>query len=551
MAYTFIHGDRPLDGYTIQRGVGRGGFGEVYYALSDGGKEVALKYLRENPTVELRGIANCLNLKSPHLVSIYDVRQSPAGEHFIVMEHVAGPSLRELMIGEPKGLGVQKAAYFLREVGKGLAFLHDRAIVHRDLKPGNILCDDGHVKIGDYGLSKFIAVSRHSVQTSSVGTVHYMAPEIGSGQYSRGVDIYALGVILYEMLLGRVPFEGSSMGEVLMKHLTAQPEVDDLPAPFPQVIRKALAKDPNDRYQNIQDMIAAVFAREDLERSVSSFGPASLTMAAAAAARHARFDMDAPSPVFAAPADDLRRRDAGSGPARSWPVPLGHARLNVNHSGLGPNSTRPGEVEQDTPEQRKMRRMGVAFMIATFFTMCAPAIIVTARAVDGRRIDGGAIAAIVSAASVSMAMLATSIVFFVKGRVRRPHLTMPLQRTMAIARRPDLGDLLTRYFVSLGYHPSNKDPLLWGFERGSRSGEAWSCDIRKYRTRLTVAAYESPEGYLLTCHLDVENPWGWYSRKEREILASELDGLAELLAALPVSAGSILAREARVEAGAV
>jgi len=73
MAYTFKHGDRILDGYTIQRAVGRGGFGEVYYAISDGGREVALKYLRDNPQVELRGVSHCINLKSPHLVSIFDV----------------------------------------------------------------------------------------------------------------------------------------------------------------------------------------------------------------------------------------------------------------------------------------------------------------------------------------------------------------------------------------------------------------------------------------------------------------------------------------------
>ena len=219
MAYCFKHGDRPINGYTVQRGVGRGGFGEVYYAVSDGGREVALKYLTENPAVELRGVSHCINLKSPHLVTIFDVKQNPERDYFVVMEYVEGPSLRDLLIAEPDGLGPQKAAFFTRELAKGLGYLHDRGIVHRDMKPGNIFYEDGYVKIGDYGLSKFISVSRHSAQTSSVGTVHYMAPEVGSGNYQRGIDIYALGVMLYEMLLGRVPYEGSSMAEVLMKHL--------------------------------------------------------------------------------------------------------------------------------------------------------------------------------------------------------------------------------------------------------------------------------------------------------------------------------------------
>ncbi len=277
MAYTFKHGDRPLEGYTIQRGIGRGGFGDVYYAVSDGGRDVALKYLRDNSEVELRGISHCINLKSPHLVSIFDVKKNADGEFFVIMEHVAGPSLSELLIAEPNGLGKEKAAYFLREIGRGLADLHDRGIVHRDMKPANIFYEDGHVKIGDYGLSKFISTSRHSAQTTSVGTVHYMAPEVGSGNYHRGIDIYALGVILYEMLLGRVPFEGSSMGEVLMKHLTEQPEIEGLPEPFGKVIRKALEKDPKDRYQDVNEMIDDMLEVGDIRNSLAGFNPNTMT----------------------------------------------------------------------------------------------------------------------------------------------------------------------------------------------------------------------------------------------------------------------------------
>ncbi|UCG16359.1 MAG: protein kinase [Phycisphaerales bacterium] len=325
MAFTFKHGDRPLEDYTVHRGVGRGGFGEVYYAISDGGREVALKYLRENPEVELRGVSHCINLKSPHLVTIFDVRKNADDDFFIVMEYVSGPSLRDLLVAEPGGLGVQKAAFFLRELAKGLSYLHDRGIVHRDLKPGNIFYDDGYVKIGDYGLSKFISASRHSVQTASVGTVHYMAPEVGSGNYSRGIDIYALGVILYEMLLGKVPFEGGSAGEVLMKHLTAQPEVDHLPAPFGAVIRKALAKDPNARYQTIDEMMNDVFDVDDVRNSLVGFNPTSLSQAAARVARDLP-DSPVPSPyppppppvpAFALAAD---AGVAGAGVGRLGPV---------------------------------------------------------------------------------------------------------------------------------------------------------------------------------------------------------------------------------------
>ncbi len=292
MAYTFKHGDRPLEGFAIQRAVGRGGFGEVYYAVSDGGREVALKYLRENPQVELRGVAHCINLKSPHLVSIFDVKKNDDGDYFVIMEYVSGPSLRDLLIAEPNGLGPQKAAYFVREIAKGLGYLHDRGIVHRDLKPGNIFYDEGYVKIGDYGLSKFISVSRHSAQTASVGTVHYMAPEVGSGSYTRGIDIYALGVMLYEMLLGKVPFEGSSMGEVLMKHLTEQPEVDNLPQPFGKIIHKALQKDPKDRYQSVYELIDDLMEVDDVRTSLAGFNPVSLS----GATRRLPVGEDSPAP---------------------------------------------------------------------------------------------------------------------------------------------------------------------------------------------------------------------------------------------------------------
>jgi serine/threonine protein kinase len=277
VAYTFKHGDRPLEGITVQRAVGRGGFGEVYYALSDSGKQIALKYLRDNPDIELRGISHVMNLKSPHLITIYDVRQNREGDPFVIMEYVSGPSLRDLLVAEPEGLGPQKAAFFICGIADGLNYLHERGIVHRDLKPGNIFYDDGYVKIGDYGLSKHISVSKHSGQTVSVGTVHYMAPEIGSGSYTKAIDIYALGVILYEMLTGGLPFTGSSMGEILMRHLSEQPDMSGIPEPFAGVIAKALAKDPKDRYQDANEMVDAIRASAGISASIASFDHASLS----------------------------------------------------------------------------------------------------------------------------------------------------------------------------------------------------------------------------------------------------------------------------------
>jgi len=269
--YQYKHGDRPLEGYTIQRAVGRGGFGEVYYALSDSGREVALKAVQGYEEIELRGIRQCMNLKSPYLVTIFDVKYNDQGKPFVIMEYVSGPSLRDLLVESPSGLGAQKSAFMLREIAKGLTYLHDRGIVHRDLKPGNIFYEDGYVKIGDYGLSKAMTASQHSGQTVTVGTVHYMAPEIGQGKYDQSIDIYALGIVLYEMLSGQVPFFGASPGEILMKHMASEPDLDQIDEPFATVIRRAMAKDPTNRYQTVQEMVEDVFGAEHVRQSVSHF----------------------------------------------------------------------------------------------------------------------------------------------------------------------------------------------------------------------------------------------------------------------------------------
>ena len=244
MKFTFAPEATPLAGYTIKRAIDRGGFGEVYYALSDSGKEVALKLLQRNQQVELRGVSQCLNLKHPNLVSIFDIRTDADGDHWVVMEYVAGKSLETVLDENPNGLPLPDVEAWLSGIATGTAFLHDRGIVHRDLKPANVFRENGVVKIGDVGLSKFITPSRRSAQTDSVGTVYYMAPEVARGKYGSELDVYSLGVMLYEMLTGHVPFSGESTGEILMKHLTEPPDLAKLPAQFRSVVGRALEKDP-------------------------------------------------------------------------------------------------------------------------------------------------------------------------------------------------------------------------------------------------------------------------------------------------------------------
>ncbi len=255
MKLTYPPESKPLEGYTIKRAVARGGFGEVYYALSDAGKEVALKLLRQNLEVELRGVSQCLNLSHPNLVSIFDIKTDKQGDHWIIMEYVSGKTLENVLDDSPGAMPFEEIKHWLSEISAGLTYLHSRGLVHRDLKPANIFEHQHTIKIGDVGLSKFISNSQANAQTQSVGTVYYMAPEVAHGRYGKPVDVYALGVMLFEMLTGEVPFDGESQAEILMKHLSEQPNLNQLHPRLRPVLARALEKDPVRRYQSSAELV--------------------------------------------------------------------------------------------------------------------------------------------------------------------------------------------------------------------------------------------------------------------------------------------------------
>jgi len=255
MKFTHLPGATPVDGFTIRRGIHRGGFGEVYYAVSDAGKEVALKLLQHEQDVELRGVTQCLNLKHPNLVNLFDVKTDSHGESWVVMEYVNGSSLEDVLAAFPNGLPLDEVRDWLTGLVAGVSHLHDRGIVHRDLKPANVYRENGTVKIGDVGLSKKLGSDRRGAHTQSVGTVYYMAPEVAKGQYGPEVDVYSLGIMLYELLTGRVPFNGETTAEILMKHLTAKPDLAPLPEKLRPVVARALEKDPGRRTSSARQLL--------------------------------------------------------------------------------------------------------------------------------------------------------------------------------------------------------------------------------------------------------------------------------------------------------
>jgi len=181
------------------------------------------------------------------------------------MEYVHGESLSAVLNRNPKGLPADQARDWFLQVAKAVSYLHDHAVIHRDIKPGNVFVEHGVLKLGDYGLSKTVS-SASLTQSANVGTVYYMAPEVGKGACTKQVDVYACGVMFYEMLTGEVPFRGDSWAEVALRHQTDTPELTRVPPEYLTIIEKALHKKPELRYADLDEMIRAV-------ESVSRLGP--------------------------------------------------------------------------------------------------------------------------------------------------------------------------------------------------------------------------------------------------------------------------------------
>jgi serine/threonine protein kinase len=254
--------------YWVIEELGKGGMGKVYKVLDTKINEnVALKLLKPEIAADEKTIERFQNeLKFARKVShknicrMYDLNEE-GGALYITMEYVPGEDLKSLIrrIGQ---FSVGKARSVGKQVGEGLAEAHRLGVVHRDLKPQNIMIDrDGNARIMDFGIARSLKGKGITEAGVMIGTPEYMSPEQVDGKEADNrADIYALGVILYEMLAGRVPFEGDTALSIALKHKTEMPKDPrefnaSIPEDFSRLILKCLEKDKAKRYQNAEEVL--------------------------------------------------------------------------------------------------------------------------------------------------------------------------------------------------------------------------------------------------------------------------------------------------------
>jgi tetratricopeptide (TPR) repeat protein len=283
--------------YKIMEELGRGGMGVVYKAEDTKLKRlVAIKllppHLTRDPITRQRFIHEAQaasSLDHPNICTIYEIHETEDGQIFISMSCYEGESLEGRIQQGP--IEIEEAIDLAIQVGKGLSRAHEKGIVHRDIKPGNIfMTDDGRAKILDFGLAKLTGQTRLTKTGTAVGTVSYMSPEQARGhEADHRADIWSLGAALYEMITGGQPFKGDYAQAVIYSILNEDPKPpahvrEDIPAGLERVVYKALAKDPEERYQSVEDLV------EDLEqiRRDSGYGGPSRIPTTARAARFKR-----------------------------------------------------------------------------------------------------------------------------------------------------------------------------------------------------------------------------------------------------------------------
>ena len=252
--------------YKIIRKLGAGGMANVYLAEDQElGRRVAIKILNERHANDeqfvdrfRREAKHAAGLSHPNIVAIYD-RGEAEGTYYIAMEYLDGRSLKELIVGRGPA-PVHVAIDYARKILDALRFAHRNGIVHRDIKPHNVIVDaEGRVKVTDFGIAR-AGTSQMTEVGSIIGTAQYLSPEQAKGApVDQTSDLYSVGIVLYELLTGKVPFSGDSPVEIAMKHISAIPEPPsslrpDIPEDLDLIVLRALGKTPEDRYPSAEEM---------------------------------------------------------------------------------------------------------------------------------------------------------------------------------------------------------------------------------------------------------------------------------------------------------
>lgn len=279
-------GSYLADRYEILDKIGTGGMSDVYKAMDHIlGREVAVKVLKQEFAEDVTFVTkfrseakSAAGLEHPNIVNIYDVG-SENGMYYIVMEYVEGITLKTYI--EKKGqLNFKEAISIALQVGRGIEAAHNKGIIHRDIKPQNIIIStEGKVKVTDFGIAR--ATSSNTIHADVMGSVHYASPEQARNGYVDGKsDIYSLGIVMYEMVTGRVPFDGDTTVAVALQHLQEEmvapsAYAPDLPISLEKIILKCTMKSPDRRYAAIEDLLL------DLKKALVSPNEDFVTMGSA------------------------------------------------------------------------------------------------------------------------------------------------------------------------------------------------------------------------------------------------------------------------------
>lgn len=262
-----MKGQKISDRYQIIKSIGEGGMANVYLAydtILD--RNVAVKVLRGDLATDekfvrrfQREALSASSLTNPNIVEVYDVGEDN-GEYYIVMEYVEGKHLKQLLKKRGK-LTVPEVVDITLQITNGLSVAHDSYIIHRDIKPQNILIlENGLIKITDFGIAVAMNATQLTQTNSVMGSVHYLPPEQASGKGATlQSDIYSIGILMYELLTGKLPFKGDNAVEIALKHLkepmpSIREEIPDIPQAIENIILKATAKNPKNRYADAREM---------------------------------------------------------------------------------------------------------------------------------------------------------------------------------------------------------------------------------------------------------------------------------------------------------